>query len=210
MNDQTITLPTIIESREHLDNALAVLGELDALTLTADADQDQALAATRDLFAHRYTLPIGEPGEAGKPTAVPISEVRENLVGQIERWCEKNRKQLLVDDNKSLQLSHGVIGWRKAKDVVEELEQDEETKAKGLLQRCVTAVLNAAAALTMKLGKTPIASCLNITVSWKKAAVLGAFNDKHVTAAQLKKHGLQVVRGTDEFYCTPKSEKRAA
>lgn len=209
MNNQTLTLPTTIESREHLDNALALMGDFDALVVTANADLDQALAAVRDQYAPRFTLPIGERDAAGNPTAVPIIELREIVAGMIERYCEKERKQLLTEDKKSLKLSHGIIGWRKGKDVVADLVQDEADKAKGLLQRCLTAVLAAVAGLTLKLGKLPIASCVNVTVTWKKAAVLSAFNDKHVTAAALKKQGLVVQRGTDEFYCDPKSEKRA-
>lgn len=195
-------LPTIIDSPELLDNALAVLGELDATVNAAGAELDQALARVRDEFSPRFFMPVN-----GKE--VPIKEIRENLVVVIQRYCDKHRKGLLQGDKKSAEFNHGVIGWRKQPDKVEDLPIDEDEKAKGLLAKCLKALLEVATKLTLKVGKCVLAELVAVKVTWSKPDVLRAYNGGNVTDKQLEKHGLQVVRGEDKFYCEPKSEKRA-
>lgn len=202
MNQQAV-LPTIIDSPEMLDNALAVLGDLDATVNAAGAELDQALARVRDEFSPRFFMLVN--GQE-----VPIKELRENLVMLIQRYCVKHRKELLPGDKKSAQLSHGTIGFRKAKDKVEDLPQEDELKDKGLLARCLKAVASVADTLTLKLGKVLLTSLVKVAVTWNKSEILKAFNEGKVTASQLEKQGLEVIRGEDEFYCEPKSEKRAA
>lgn len=192
----------MIESTEELDAALAVLGELDALVAVANANLDQAIAAVRTEHEANFqaTLDSGEQ--------LPISELRENLVGCIERYCEKHRKRLLTGDKKSLDLSHGVIGWRKKRDAVVDLVQSEEEKGKGLLAKAHKLMLAALAAIKLMLGKVTVASCMKVDLKWDRAQLLKAFNDKQITKAALAKQGLKVERGEDEFYCEAKSEKR--
>ncbi len=209
---EAITLPTIIESDEQLDNALATKGELQGIVITANADLDQALQAVRDTFAPRFTLPVGEKDSQGKHAPVNISEINENLDGLIERYCSKNKRRLLKGDAKSVKLLHGVIGWKKKRDALATLLLNEEEakalKEKGLLAKCLTLLQAACKALTLLLGKSPISSFVAVSVAWDKSALLDAYKQKLLTKAQLVKQGLEPVLGEDEFYCEYKSEKR--
>lgn len=193
----------VIESVEQLDAALAVVGDLDAAKACANANLDQALAAVRDEHNRNFMCEL-DSGEL-----IPIDEVRGQLVGQIEKYATKHRKELLTGDKKSVELNHGTIGWRKQKDKVEDIDLPEEEQAKGLLARCLKAVANVATTLTLKLGKVLLTDLVQVKVTWSKPDVLKAFNEGKLTAAQLKKQGLEVVRGEDQFHCEPKSEKRA-
>lgn len=193
-----------ITSEQELDAALAVLGDLDATVAKANADLDQALSLVRDQYANRFTQKMPESGDM-----VPIAELREQLVGHIKHYCEKHRKQLLVEDKKSVELNHGKVGWRKQPDSIELLKLDEETKGKTLLAKCKQALLSALGLLTLKLGKLAFAEYVNVKVEYRKDHVLKALDDKQVTTAALLKQGIVVHRGSDEFYCEPKSEKRA-
>jgi hypothetical protein len=192
----------LIQSTEELDAALAELGELDAATARANAELDQALAEVRTEHDQLFKVKM-KSGDL-----VPIVEVRQVLVQKIERYCDKNRKLLLPDDKKSVELNHGVVGYRKQRDKVEDLPQDDEDKAKGLLSKCLKAVVDAATMVTVKLGKCLVSDLVTVYVAWNKPYVLKAFNEGRLTAAQLKKQGLEVVRGADNFFCEPKSEKR--
>lgn len=193
-----------IESDEELDMALAVLGDLDAEVLRAEADLDQALAETRRGFEDRFKVKL-ESDEM-----VTYAEVRSKLVDLVQEYCEINRRELLVGDKKSVDLVHGVIGWRKSRDAVAELELDEKAKKAGLLTKCYEQVVSLVATLAAKLGKLPISNFITVKVTWNKSKVLEAVNDGKVTAAQLAKQGLEVQRGIDQFYCEPRSQKRPA
>ncbi|MES2791994.1 MAG: host-nuclease inhibitor Gam family protein [Planctomycetota bacterium] len=193
-----------IESTEELDAALAVVGDFDAAVAVANANLDQAIAAVRTEHEVHFKQAL-ESGEA-----VPIVELRENLVGLIGRYCDKHRKTLLQGDKKSVDLNHGVIGWRKKRDAVVDLVVTEDDKAKGLLAKAYSLLVAAAAVLKLVLGKLPISNFLKVEVKWDKPQILKAFKEKKVTALALSKQGLEVQLGADEFYCEPKSEKRTA
>lgn len=194
----------VITSSEELDSALAVLGDLKNAETKANAELDQALTKVRDEHAGKFKVELLS-GEL-----VPIEDVQKQLVTQIETYCNKHRKKLLTGEKKSVDLNHGVIGWRKAKDAVIDLPMTDDDKAKGLLHKCLSVMLAYLGTLTLKLGKLPISSLVSVKVTWCKGDILKAFDAKQVTAAALAKQGLEVTRGRDEFYCEPKSEKRAS
>lgn len=193
-------LPEVITSTEELDQALAVLGDLNAQEQCITAELDQKLAAVRDQYSAAYTVEL-------MSGPVPMAEVKENLVNAIERYCDDHRSELLTGDKKSVELVHGVIGWRKKPDRVVELELTEEEEAKGILQYCRTLALKALEG-AKKIFKCALLDVVRVKTEWNKSEILKRVNDRAITPAQLTKAGLSIERGDDHFYCEPKSEKR--
>lgn len=188
-----------VNSRDELDQALAALAELNAKETKINATLNHKLAEVRESYKDKFKVPV-DGGEA------ELQDVRSTIVSAITTYCEEHRDQLLVDGKKSIELTHGKIGWRKGKDEVAELPQTEAEAAKGVLVYVLGVCQTALHGLKKIFTKLPLLDVIRIDIKWDKQQLLKRFDDKQITDSQLTKAGLSITRGVDKFYCEPKTE----
>jgi phage host-nuclease inhibitor protein Gam len=192
----------LIKTIEDLDQALCRLGELNATEAAITAELDNELAQVRERFADEFYLPTG-PDESRL-----LSELRAEAQAAIKQYCEEHRDELLTGKVKSVQLTHGTIGWHDGKASIVELPLDEKAKAKGVLAKCLQAVASVVESLTHKIGKLPILDALRVKVEWDKVAIMKAVNANQISPAALKKAGLSLKEAGESFFAEPKTEAK--
>lgn len=190
-----------IESREDLDAALAALVELDTQESQALAELELKLTEVRESFEDRFLVTLDQAENQ------PIDTVRTDLMLSIERYCQAHKEVLLLGLNKkSMDLTHGTIGWRAGKDQINELKQTEKQKANGVLAYAFTLALTALNGIKKIFSKVLLADVVRIDVTWDKQKILKSVDEGLITPSQLKKAGLEIVKGVDKFYVKAKSE----
>lgn len=184
--------PEGIHSIEQLDQALRELGEIQGKERQLQADCDREVAAVKSRYQSLMTCAVNGCQQ-------PISERRAALERQIEEFCSARRDELLEGSAKSLQLTHGKIGWRKSPATVVELEGGSWAKHIAAAMEAVTTALKR----VKLIGSVAAAALLRIKIDLDKKSALQLYTTAQLTAAQLKRLGLAVQDGEEKISIEP-------
>lgn len=189
-----------LASTEALDAALRELGTMAGTEKKLKAALDKAVEELKAKHAEKLVVEVdGEP--------VKFADRRSILLDAIERFSTAHRQELIVN-GKSRRLNHGEIGFKKARDVVEQLpapkitEKNPEPKSplETWVAKLTVQLVTVLAKFTHLAGVAPY---VRIQVSVDEASLITAIRDKRVDADGVKRLGYKFVPGGDEFWCKP-------
>lgn len=187
---------TKIASREELNAAVGELARLNAQAKRIDAECDAAIKRLKDEAAEKKVHYVDE-------VPFSIEEWCKILNERIELYCENNRDELLADGEKSVRLTHGVIGWRKAKDYVEPLnKRPEKWWLQKIIDFTIEKILKAVNTFSPDETDIKAADLVKVDLKWDKAAMLKGVSDGRMKPNHLKPFGFAFREGSDEFYIT--------
>lgn len=197
-----------ITTVEELDLAIAAVGKLNGEETRITAELDRELQVVRDGYKNKYLV----PSEQG---TVPLSEARKAMLEEITAYCEEHREELLSGEKKSLELTHGTIGWTKQPDSIQiktpkaKKGKDGEQIEQGLLAKLLALATTAITVAGSMLGKATAISLVRVKVDWDKPSIMKAYVAKQLPKTVMTKEGITVKAGQDQFYCDPKVEAPA-
>lgn len=197
----TIKRDQEIETREQLEAALRQVGELDASLSIIEAECNKEISEVRAKHEARHVL---KPGKQ----PLTIEALRDELKIKIESYCWANRDELLEGGKvKFSQLTHGKVGWRKKTDVFDDSAAKQEGSTSfDLLAKLTASVLTYVSNVASLFIGKPIASFVQVKITWDNKAIKEAIAKKTIDADAAKSAGFVIVEGMDEFYCEPKAE----
>ena len=184
-----------IRNVDELDTALAELGRLESLRASLQAECDNKVATVTASFQDRMVVVVND---AQQPIAARVGE----LTRQITEYCEAHKAELLGDgDKKSVDLTHGTIGWKaKAKSIVA-----IEGKAT-LWEKCVTAAKALISAVLVRgkaVGSVPMESVMRVKIEFDKVSTMKLLDTAKISPLELRKIGFELSGGDDQFYVKP-------
>ena len=183
-----------ITSREELNEAVGELARLNAQVKQIDSQCDADIKRLKDKAAEEKVHYVDD-------VPYSIEEWCKILNERVGLYCENNRDELLADGEKSVRLTHGVIGWRKAKDYVEPLNKKAE---KWWLQKIIDATIDSILKAVNKFAPSSIktADVVKVDLKWDKAAMIKGIAEGRMKPDDLKPFGFAFREGSDEFYIT--------
>ena len=183
-----------IKDRDQLNAAMGELPQLSSQAAGIDAECDAVIKTAKDKAAAEKVIKVDDK-------TVSIDERAKELCKAIELYCENNRKDLLAEGEKSVRLTHGVIGWRKSKDYVEPLNKKPE---KWWLQKIIEATIDNIIKAINKFKPSDIVTSdvVKVELKWDKAAMLKGVADGRMKPNDLKPFGFAFREGDDEFFFT--------
>jgi phage host-nuclease inhibitor protein Gam len=189
-----------IETVEQLEQAIQRIGELDSAAKIVQGELDQEISQIRTKYADRLVL---KPGK----TPLTVEGLRASLHAKAERYCTANKAGLLTGGVKYKQLTHGRIGWRKQPDTFNcTAAEVEGSPTYSILETATKAITSLVNAIATVMWGCPIATFLDVRVTWNKKAIKEAITSKTVEASVAKQAGFEIVIGSDVFYCEPKTD----
>jgi phage host-nuclease inhibitor protein Gam len=188
-----------ITSVDQLNDALAAVGKLNGEEARLNAELDRQLAHVREQMKVEWLVPT----EAGE---VVLSVARQQMLDEIKAYCEEHRGELLTEEKKSLELTHGTIGWTKQPDSIDIVKPKGKKAETSLLTKLTNLATAAITKAKVMLGKSTALSLVRVKVDWDKVAIMKAVTSKQLTNATMAKEGIFLKQGQDQFYCEPKGE----
>lgn len=188
-----------IRSLEAADSALAELADLEATEQEIDAACTQELSLVRARHAAGLQLVID-----GRP--VKIADRKTELQLALQEFAEKYGEQVFDEGAKSKKLTHGEFGFRLSPAKLEPIEGGAP-KSFGEKLDAIVHGLQRALGKFKTLFAAGDDKFLKVQIVLDRQALLSAAKRKELTAAELRKVGLQLGGGEDVFFAKPKSRE---
>jgi phage host-nuclease inhibitor protein Gam len=189
-----------IETHAQLEDAVLEMGRIDSAIKIIEAECDFEISEVRKRHADRLIIKKGKQ-------PVTQADRRAELALKVESFCWANRDELLTGDVKYKQLKHGRVGWRKGVDKLDDsVAKTEGSRAFIVLADLVVTALAKFGLLVDTFLGFPIATYVEVKLSWNKKAIQKAIVDKTIDPIDAADAGFVIVEGMDEFYCEPKTE----
>lgn len=189
----------VVSSLADVDRALAELSWLDSREATVNAACEARCGLLRIEAAGKLRIKAVDD-EAGE--SIAFADRRAVLETAIREYCEAEKETLLESsDKKSLDLTHGKIGWKSTQLTIGPVKgSDAGGVLKVIDKACDLAKKIVALLGRVKFAGVPLGSLIKLNPSLSMTAIKQAHEQKKLTPATLKKLGLEVHEPTDKFY----------
>lgn len=182
-----------LSSRDELDRALLDLAQLAAVEASLEADCAVECARIKDRFQALMVV----RDAAGQAS---FADRRAELEGLIIDYCAEHRAELLPAGRKSLELTHGVVGWRLGKASVRVEGGPAWSK---LVDGLVAAVRKALGKLAGLVATAKADEFFTVAVNPDKRAILAAYDAGTLKPRRCAQLGLQILPAEERFYIEP-------
>jgi hypothetical protein len=186
-----------IRSLEAADFALSEIGRLQAIEKQIQAECDRELGLVRG--KHKERMVVVVDGER-----MTLADRRTQIEAALEKFATKSRAEILEGGLKSKALNHGTVGWRSSARKLVACEGGAP-KTLGIVLDTIVDILRKTIGGLKLLFDAGDGRFLDVQITFKKDAMLDAFERKEITKAELRKVGLRVQEPVDTFYVKAKA-----
>lgn len=185
----------VIRNQAELEEALREIGTIESKEASVKARVDLAIAkAKEDGRKELAAVHIDEDGEA-----ISAEDRKAQLFDAMEHHFTKRADDYLKGDAKSVKLTHGTVGFRQSPLKLVAVDEDEKGWLARLTKKVQPALETALKGIELATRITGL-SALSIKITYDRIGLLNQFKKGAFTEGALKRIGLEVEGGEDEFF----------